>query len=97
MQSASLSADAVVRGERKANRLSGEESVMDRVENEAKEEENCDWRGKERSAERKEDILIRVKEKREKNSCKGNNNMNILKNNKREIMNYKKKERMQMI
>lgn len=53
--------------------------------------------GEERSAERKEDILIRLKEKGEKNACKGNNNMNILKNNKRKIMNYKKKERMQII
>lgn len=32
---------------------------------------------KERSVERKEDILIRVKGKREKNACKGNNDRNI--------------------
>lgn len=45
MQQACLSADAMVKGEREANRLNGEEGVMDRVENEGKEGRRELWLG----------------------------------------------------
>lgn len=42
----------MVGSERKAKRLSGEEGVMERVENEGKEEEDCGWRGGKRGVPR---------------------------------------------